>query len=181
MKLSETEHGLCWFHLQRTRESLSTQSLKYRPQPLSVKVAASFLPFSKLRNFPGLVAAGDPPRTAQAAITQRWCLILPDSLDAVSTPLSPGLFGDALPLQQGGGRNRAFPTAAKKANGYISFPKAGKLFLLPADPSTTKNTIKQQECVKNKHRHASAFRIPVPRARGAQAADRRNVVLHREP
>lgn len=103
------------------------------------------------------------------------------NLDAVSTPLSLGLFGDALPPRQGGGRSRAFPTGAKKANGYISFPKAGKLLLLPANPSTTKNTIKQQECVKNKHRHASAFRIPVPRARGARAAGRRNVVLHREP
>lgn len=90
------------------------------------------------------------------------------SLDAVSTPVSLGLFGDAQPLWQGGGRNRDFPTAAKKANRYIFFPKAGKLFLLPADPSTTKNTIKQQECVKNKHRHASAFWIPVPQARGAR-------------
>lgn len=103
------------------------------------------------------------------------------NLDAVIIPVSLGLFGDALPLWQGEGRNRAFPTAAKKANGYIFFPKAGKLFLLPADPSTTKNTIKQQECVKNKHRHASAFWIPVLQARGAQAADRRNVVLHPEP
>jgi len=103
------------------------------------------------------------------------------NLDAASTLLSLGLFGDALPLWQGEGRSRAFPNRAKKANGYVSFPKAGKLLLLPADPLTTKNTIKQQECVKNKHRHTSAFRIPVPRARGARAAGRRNVMLQQEP
>lgn len=63
---SDMEHGHGWFDLQSTCKPPSTQSLKYRPQHFLIKAAASFLLISKPGSFPRLVAAGDPPRTAQA-------------------------------------------------------------------------------------------------------------------